>query len=424
MTPLARLQGQNAEFRKQIVQLGPDSYHAVGYAASNVSMIVGDGGLIIIDTTETTKAAQDILAEFRKISSLPVRIIVYTHGHRDHISGAAVFAEGGSPEIIASARFTNDLREGSERPTPLGALMARTKRQFGIGLAYPNERINIGVGPGDRPTEGMGAGYLAPTTLIDGDRTTISRLGVALDLIQAPGETPDHMVVWRPDQRILHCGDNYYRSFPNLYAIRGTRYRDFDAWADSVDLMLGLGAEALAPGHTRPLFGADLIRATLTGYRDAIRHIITATIEGMNQGLTPDELVEVVTLPPHLADQPYLQEFYGCVAYAVRAYCAGTLGWFDGNPTSLKPLSPEQEAQRIAQLAGGADKLAVAMAEAAAAGDHQWTLELADRLLRLKQHVTAAKSAKRDALLALADQQMNAPTRNYYLLCAKEIDLG
>lgn len=424
MTPLQQLQAHSAEFQKDVIKLTETTYLAVGYAGSNVAMILGDGGLIIIDTTESTKAAENILAEFRKITALPVKVIVYTHGHRDHISGASVFAEGGTPEIIASARFTNDLREGKDRPTPLGALMARTKRQFGISLAFPAERVSIGVGPGDRPMEGLGAGYMEPTLKIAEARETLTRLGVTLEFIQAPGETSDHMVVWKQNERLLFSADNYYKSFPNLYAIRGTRFRDFDSWADSLDLMAGLGADILSPGHTQPLFGADKIRNTLNDYRDAIRHVIHATIEGMNQGLTPDELVESVTLPPNLIDQPHLKEFYGTIAYAVRAYFAGTLGWFDGNPTSLSPISPVEEARRIAELAGGAEKLAQAMTDASAAGEHQWAMQLADRLIRLGQHTKTAKTVKRNALLALADQTMNSPTRNYYILSAKEIDAG
>ena len=79
-------------FAREIIQLADDVYMAFGFAASNVYMIVGDDGLVIIDTTETTAAATNILAEFRKITDLPVKTIILTHSHRDHVSGASVFA--------------------------------------------------------------------------------------------------------------------------------------------------------------------------------------------------------------------------------------------------------------------------------------------------------------------------------------------
>jgi uncharacterized sulfatase len=421
MTGVEALRANNVEFCKEIVRLNDSCYLAVGYAGSNVGMIIADGGLIIIDTTESTKAAENILTEFRKISALPVKTIIFTHGHRDHISGASVFAEGGSPEVIAHSRFVNDLREGDGRPLPLQALVQRTKRQFGIGLEDGTERVSIGIGPSDRPMQGLGQGFMAPTRQIGGEREEIEVAGVRLTLIAAPGETPDHMVVWVEQHKLLFGADNYYKSFPNLYAIRGTRFRDFDVWADSLDRMIALDAEVLAPGHTRPLIGRDVVRQTLTDYRDAIRFVIDKTIEGMNKGLGPDNLVDYVRLPPHLADKPYLQEYYGVVAWSVRGLYAGLLGWFDGNPANLFPHSPLEKARRISQLAGGTDRLLDAMQRAVADQDHQWAVELADTLLTLGFHVETAHSIKRGALRSLADKQMNASARNYYLLSAKEI---
>ena len=422
MTPLERLRAQNEEFRKDIIELAPDVWLAVGYAASNVGLIVGTDGLIVIDTTELTQAAQNILAEFRQLTDLPVRTIIYTHSHRDHISGATVFAEGGSPEIIAHVGFDSDLMGREGRPGPHAALMARTKRQFGIGLEQGTERINIGVGPGDRPMAGLGAGHLPPTRLIDQDPTRLTRSGVELELAFAPGECADNLVVWLADRQVLFSADNYYKSFPNLYAIRGTPYRDFEVWADSIDRLAAFDAEVLAPGHCRPVLGAAEVRKILTSYGEAIRSVITQTAAGMNRGLTPDQLVAEVRLPAHLADQPHLAEFYGTVAFAVRAYFAGTLGWFDGDPASLFPLPPVAEAERIAALAGGVERLADAMEAAVAAGDHQWALELAARLLRLDGSDLRARNARLKALRALADAQMNAPARNYYLVCAQEAE--
>ena len=163
-------------FQREIIQLASNVYMAFGYAASNVFMIVGDDGVIIVDTTETTTAAANILAEFRKITKLPVNTIILTHSHRDHVSGASVFAEGGSPDILASTKFSDDsLFVASDHPQPVKAMQIRTKRQFGIGLSYPDEIVGIGVGPGDRPLKGMGAGALPPTRRISeaGEKLTL-----------------------------------------------------------------------------------------------------------------------------------------------------------------------------------------------------------------------------------------------------------
>ncbi len=421
MTAHPILVKHSEEFRKDIIELAPGHYIAVGYAASNVHMIVGEDGVIIIDTTETTKAASNIFAEFRKITDKPVKTIILTHSHRDHISGASIFAEGGSPDIYASHEFNSDLvAVDDKRPTPTKIMMERTKGQFGIGLS-PDERVNLGVGPGDRPMEGMGQGYLPPTKLMPEGRHKISSCGIELELMLARGETPDHMIVWSPAHKVLFCGDNFYHSFPNLYAIRGTAYRDFNSWADTMDVLLSFNAEILSPGHSRPLVGAQTIHSVLEDYRDAIRHVIAETAKGMNEGKTPDEIAEDVKLPSELADKPYLQEFYGKVSFAARAYFAGTVGWFDGNPTNLDRMSPATEAENIIALAGGADRVLETAQKAHKEGDNQWALALCDRLIAVDQHRGEATQIKIAALQTMADDEINAPVRNYYLVYAKEL---
>lgn len=412
---------QNAQFEKKIHALSPNVYSAVGYAASNVHFLVGNEGIVLVDTTETTQAAENILADFRKISSLPITTIIYTHSHRDHISGATVFAEGREVEVIAADNFHSDLVGVDDaRPAPNKALMARTKRHFGISLR-PDERISVGVGPGDRPMKGMGAGYIEPTLRIS-ETTSITREGFELELAKAPGETPDHIVVWLAAQKILCSGDNYYHAFPNLYAIRGTPYRDFDAWADTMDQLMAYEPEILAPGHTLPVIGSKAIREALTDYRDAIRHVVSSTVDGMNAGLDPVTIAANLKLPKNLADKPYLQEFYGDVGYASRAYFAGTLGWFDGNPTSLGELPPAKEAAKIISLAGGVQTVLAAAQQALNEDDAQWAMELADRLIATNNETPRAIQVKVAALRKVADQTVNAPTRNYYLLAARELE--
>lgn len=410
-------------FQKEIYKLADNVYMAFGYAASNVFMIIGDDGLIIIDTSETTTAAGNILAEFRKITDLPVKTIILTHSHRDHVSGASVFAEGGNPEILASAKYSDDsLFVASDFPQPAKAMQVRTKRQFGIGLSYPDEIVGIGVGPGDRPLKGMGAGSMTPTRRIGDEGATITAHGVELQLVMAPGETPDHMVVWYADMKILFSGDNFYRSFPNLYAIRGTAYRDFDAWGATMDQLMAFEPEVLGPGHTKPVFGAENIKDVLSDYRDAIRHVVDETRNGMDAGLTIDELAHSVKLPEHLAKKPHLREYYGRVDYAVRAYFVGTMGWFDGNPTTLGPLAPDDEARRMIKLAGGAAAVMAEIASAKASGDYQWALQLVDRLLNAGEMSAEARALKAEILRAHAVDQINCPTRHYYIQCAKELE--
>ena len=413
--PNAQLvQHSEAQFRKSVIELASGIWTAVGFAASTQHMVEGSTSVTIIDTSESTSAAENVLRAFRMRSKKPVERVVYTHSHRDHISGTTVFAEGREVVVIASARFRPDLVARDETViAPSEALNRRTAAQFGIGLT-PDERISLGCGPGNRPTGGMGAGFVAPTRLIPEDQE-IDLDGVQARLIMAPGETPDHMAVWIPDAGVLFPGDNWYHAFPNLYAIRGTPYRDFSSWAESLDNLADLGARVLAPGHTMPVFGEDMVREVLTTTRDAILHVMRHAAEAMDAGQSMDDIAASIALPPELAEKPWLGEYYGKASWSARAFAVGTLGWYDGNPTHLGTLSRKARAEHLARLAGGTAALRAAAEEAS---DLQWRLELCDALIALGEGVENLKAA---TLESLADEEINATARNTYLWHARRL---
>jgi alkyl sulfatase BDS1-like metallo-beta-lactamase superfamily hydrolase len=412
------LDEQAKEFRKEVIRITDNVYHAVGFDGSNAAMIVGTDGVVIVDTLRATEAAEAVVKEFRKITDKPVKAIIYTHSHEDHTGGAAVFAGQDKPDIYARENFGRDVDEGSP---VAGIIMRRGVRMFGRDL--PDKDITIrGVAPGKTPTGGAGKGKLPPNKFLSVDRTTISVAGMTLELVTAPGETDDQLYIWYPEKKVLFCGDNYYKAFPNLYTIRGTMYRDVRVWATSLDKMSKEGAEYLVTGHTRPVFGKTEVKEAIEGYRDAIRSVFDQTVQGINRGLTPDELADTVKLPPHLASKPFLQEMYGTVPFAVRAIFAGYLGWFDGNPTSLIPLSPKAEAQRIADLAGGEENLMNQLRKSAGQSDWQWACQLADYVMALNgKFISEARQIKARALRELGENQSNPPSRNYYL--SSSIDL-
>lgn len=416
-----RLKALTPEFREEVIKVADGVYTAVGYSVSNSSLIVGDSGVIIVDTGLDPVRGKTILEQFRKITDKPVAAIIFTHGHGDHTGGASAFIEEGTkPQVWARSNFGSE-----DRPLQRAGLTiqrVRGARQGGFQLP-PAQRINNGIAPAHYPQRQgsvFEASGVAPTHTFKENRTTVTTAGVTLDLVAAPGETDDQLYVWLPKTKVLFCGDEFYKSFPNLYAIRGTPYRDVRAWADSLTRMIEEGAETLVPGHTRPILGAGPVREVLTDYRDAVKFVHDKTVEGMNLGLTPDELVEFVKLPAHLAEKDSLQPFYGNVEWGVRSIFSGYLGWFDGNPTNLFPLTPKEQAQRIADLAGGAELLLQRGREAFERGDAQWAAQLADNLLALDSRSVPARTLKADALTVLGERCVTATGRNYYLTVAAE----
>ena len=414
--PYARDRILATQFKKEVVPVTDGVFVAVGYGAANSVLIVGEDGSIVVDTMYGTEAAEHVRSLFQQVTDLPIAAIFHTHNHSDHVGGTAVFARGGSPEIYARPPASLELESGDEIAH---VLKRRSRRQFGSDLS-DDEKID-GIAPVRRPKGGVGAGKLPPTRIVTADHERLNIAGVDIELIAAPGETPDHQLVWLPDQRVLMCGDNFYYSFPNLYAIRGTPYRDVSQWVRSLDVMIELNAEHLISGHARPVSGASIVRQTLTDYRDAIEHVFLATLEGADQGLTPDELAHSVRLPKDLAERPYLQEYYGVIAWSVRSIYDGYLGWFDGNPTNLFPLSPKEEAMRMVRLVGSEGELMDAANAALADEDFQWACQLADYLLTLKPDSSDVKELKATALDALALQQMSSNARHYYLSSAREL---
>lgn len=250
----------------------------------------------------------------------------------------------------------------------------------------------------------------------------MSIAGVRLRLLHTPGESPENVAVWLPDQHVLMPGDDFYKSFPNLAPIRGLPLRPVEKWITSLDKMIGLNAEYLVPGHTRPIGGAHATRVALTAYRDGIKSVFDQTMAGIRAGLTADELAERVKLPADLAGSPYLQEFYGGVEWSVRGIYAAYVGWFDGNPTNLFPLRPRESATRLIDMAGGAVAVTARANAALAAGDFQWAAELSDVLLAVDGYSVEAKRIKIRALTELGERQINSTARNYYLTVARHLE--
>ena len=414
------LQLRNAEFEQEIIKVAPDTYTAVGFGVSPTSMIVGAKGVVIIDTQIDEPAAKAVLAEFRKITDAPVKGIILTHGHGDHTGGAHVFASAGEDvQIWARQGFNQESRDLAE--AGLTIQNQRGARQGGF-LLDPEHRINNGVAKVYFPQRGeksFSAGA-EPTHFADGERQNIEIAGLELEIVAATGETYDEQYIWYEKEGVVFAGDNFYKSWPNLYAIRGTPYRDVLTWINSLGSMLEENPKHLVGGHTRPVIGQRQTIETLTNYRDAIKSIFEQTISGMNRGLTPDELVEVVKLPEKYAQLDYLKEYYGNIEWGVRGIFSGYLGWFDGNPTTLFPLSNVEEANRIAALAGGADAL-MAQAQASLSESPQWTAQLCDYLLALNYEMNFVKLLKADALEKLGSQLLTATGRNYYFSVAKQL---
>jgi alkyl sulfatase BDS1-like metallo-beta-lactamase superfamily hydrolase len=406
-----------AAYPKAITKITDGIYHYMGYAHSNSIIIEAESSVILIDTLDSDIRAEKLKIVIVGITEKPVKTIIYTHGHPDHRGGAAVFSDT-DPEIIAFAPKIPILGRTNELSD---ILFKRTSYQFGYQLS-DEEVITQGIGIREGSVVGEGKyAFLPATTIYNGEKVSRNIDGINIELVSAVGETDDQIFVWLPDNKVLCCGDNYYACWPNLYALRGSQYRDVSAWIDTLELILSYPAEYVLPGHTKPLIGKENVLEVLTNYRNAIDYVLTETIQGMNKGLTADELANTIKLPENLEKLPYLGEFYGTVAWSVRSIYNGYVGWFDGNPTNLNKLPAKEHAARMLGIIGGEEKAIAEIKKSLANKEFQWAVELSDLLIAADKETRVGKELKAEGLVALSKLETSANGRHYYMACAKEL---
>ncbi len=410
-----KLRANTAEVKAPIVnKLAENVYVLQYFGASNAILIVGDDGCILVDAFESDGYAVDAKKEIEKITNKPVTTIIYTHTHADHTGGASVFSDT-VKKVIAHVSYVPVIGRQEQIAQASGK---RAFHQFGVGLSL-EESISMGLNPAVAPN---GRPQPLPVDQYVDENETVMRIeGVELHLIAVPGETDDEQAVWLPEQKILCSGDNYYASWPNLCALRGSTYRDVDQWVASLGKYLSFPAEFLVPGHGEVIEGHARIAQVIGNYRDAIEWVLDQTLKGINEGKSPDELAASIQLPEQWKDLPYLQEYYGTIAWSVRGIYAGYVGWFDGNPTHIGALPVRERAEKQLAIMGGTDRVSTAIKEALIEQDMQWAMELCDILLDAQVKIDEAKQWKAEACIYLGRMQTSANGRHYYLSYAKEL---
>ena len=405
------------EFPQTLTKVNDRMYHTLSFGHSNAIIIIAENSVILIDTLESELSGRLLKETIEKLTDKPVKTIIYTHGHPDHWGGSGVFADT-VEEVIAFAPKNKPLKH-TEIINPV--LGKRAVRQFGYTLS-DEELITQGLGirekRGDKPPK-----ILQPTTVYEDWEVERIIDGVKIKMVAAPGETDDQIFVWLEDDQALCCGDNYYACWPNLYAIRGSQYRDVAGWVDSLRKMSKYPAKALLPGHTKAILGEQNVQDVLENYAGALESILLQTLECINKGLSVSEAVEMVKLPPKYAHLGYLKEFYGSIDWSVKGIYQGYIGWFDGNPTNLHPLSDKEYAEHLIPHLGGKEKVQQVIAEALASDDFkewQWALQLCDMLLQ-EDNSRELKKQKAEILLKIAPLETSANGRHYYQTVAKEL---
>jgi alkyl sulfatase BDS1-like metallo-beta-lactamase superfamily hydrolase len=404
---------QSHDQKRELIKVTDRVFVASGYALGNVIFLVTDKSVVVVDTTESQEAARAILAEFRKISPLPVSYIIYTHNHGDHTRGARVF-KGGATKIIAQKLLPGELAKYDL----LNQYNRRVAHyQFGGKLPEAERGVSLAL-PIDGKTPVPPSGYVPPDILFD-DEYKFEEGGVRFELYHTQGETPDHLMVWLPQPKVLLPGDLFYWSFPML-ASPMKPDRPILEWAESLDRMRKLRPKYLVPSHWQGVAGEDEVDATLANYARAIRYVHDETVKRLNQGLSLDEMRQQIRLPADLATLPYLAPNYGTVAWGVEGVYRHYTGWYDFNPVRLNPGQSTAFHRAVLEAAGGAESLIKRGRQAANDGQPQLAVELMNMILSVEPKHNGAHAVCAEAYQKLAAGAVNTVALNIYRTAAQE----
>ncbi len=310
---------------------------------SNSYLLTTSEGRVIVNTGMGFEGPVH-RANFDAVDSSPVRYIIFTQGHVDHVGGLDSVRDPNTT-VVAQANWTI-WRDDNERLIPYRA--SRSAFAFKDTLATGIQAIQRRLGTSRLP------GQSVPAVDLDFEDTlTLELGGRGMELISVPGgETTDSLVVWLPEERICLCGNTFgplFGHIPNLVTMRGDRYRDACEAIASVERVRDLKPEILVTGHFEPIAGQKRINAELTRLRNAIAYIHDQTVAGMNTGKDVRALMREITLPAEYE----VGQGYGKVAWDVRAIWENYSGWFHHESTTeLYPVGFDAVAADVVELAG------------------------------------------------------------------------
>ncbi|MDG2333271.1 MAG: MBL fold metallo-hydrolase [Myxococcota bacterium] len=366
---------------------------------SNSFLIVTGEGRVVINTGMGFEAPVH-KRNYDAVDESPIRYIVLTQGHVDHVGGVDYMAESGT-ELVAQANNAacqaDDARLNQFRPARSGFAFAET---IGKALRYVQAQGGA-ISAQSRPE---------PTLTFE-DEYAFELGGQRFELFAVPGgETVDSLAIWMPERGACFSGNLFSALFghiPNLVTIRGDRYREALGFVDSLEKVLALDAEVLLVGHHDPLVGHALIRSELERLRDATLYIHDETIKGMNAGKDVHTLMREIKLPREFE----VGEGYGKVAWDIRAIWENYAGFFHHRSTTeLYGVPVESIFGDLGELAGGAEAVANRAAERLAAGETLEAVHLVEVALGADpQNTTALEVA------VAAHRQLDSESENFWL---------
>ena len=398
-------------------------YQVRGFDMSNMTLVEGSEGVIVIDPLISVECAAAALALYRaNRGERPVTAVIYTHAHIDHFGGVLGVVEADtSVPIIAPKHF---LEHAVSENVYAGNAMIRRSYYYSAMNSPKGPAGNLGIGLGAGGSSGT-VSLLAPTLDIThtGQEEVID--GVRIVFQMTPGtECPAEMNFYFPDKRALCMAENATHNMHNILTLRGAQVRDPRIWsrylAEAVELFAEKSDVSFASHHW-PTWGTDAIVEYLTAQRDLYAYLHDQTLRLLNEGFVGSEIAETLELPPTLESSWHTHGYYGSTNHNVKAIYQRYLGWYDGNPAHLWPHPPEAAGTRYVKVIGGIEATLARAQEFIDEDDLRFAAELASHAVFAEPTNAAAKDLLAGVLERLAYGSEAATWRNCFLTGAYEL---
>jgi alkyl sulfatase BDS1-like metallo-beta-lactamase superfamily hydrolase len=409
----------------------PGVYQVRRFDLSDMSIVRGKTGWIVIDTMTTTETARAAWALFQEHigEGLPVTALIYSHTHGDHFGGGRGLLKeedvaAGRVEIIAPDGFMQFTI--SENVYAGNAMNRRLFYQYGLLLPVaPHGFVTQGLG--HRVPAGA-TGLFAPTRLVSQPIEEFEVDGVRMIFQNTPNtEAPREMNTYIPDLKALWMAENVTATFHNIYTLRGAPVRDPLNWSKYINEALwlfGQEAEVMFASHHWPRWGNERIREILRDQRDLYANMNNQVLHYANQGVTINQIHNVYKTPPSLEQKWHCRGYHGSPEHNARGVIQRYLGFWDCNPATLIPLSPEDSAPLYVEMMGGSPAILAKAAALHDAGDYLRAVEILNKLVLAEPANADAKDALADAFEQLGYEQENPGLRNSFLAAAYELRTG
>ena len=365
--------------------------HVAKILIANASWIDTSEGTVVVDTLLFPAVARKMRDKIAAESG-PVKYVIYTHHHMDHVGGGTVFLDQ-QPEIVAHRYLPEHLEKYS-------ILKVHRSRIASI-------QFNVPFDPDRTPA------LAAPTRLFD--HSTAFTLGdKTFELYHARAETEDATWVFVPEIKAVFVGDLIISGFPNIgNPWKPTRYAL--PWARALEVVRSKEPELLVAHGGRAVYQGDEVKELLDVTIEAIYSIHDQVADFINKDIPVDEMIHMVDLPAHLKTHPFLRFIYSRPEFAVYNIYRWYHGYLDHNPANLLPRPDAEVNEEIFGLIGDGEAILQRSTALFESGKPQLALQVLDVLLKHEPENIAARELHLKLLEALCEADYCLMSRNTWI---------